>query len=274
MATTNSRGPAAVLVELGDLEQVDRVVGHDRVGRDVALDDDAVVGGLNFYACPAIEVGFVVLLEPLFGVLGLDPLGLVPDGLDVFLGNAPGPQRADGPIEGVDVPLDRFLLLPKHDVRNDGRFGLPSLENLAVELELIDGVDQIVFLVADVDAVKGGQQVALGHLVAGTQLAAGCGCRARFQPVLFDRADLDDLGRRRRGGEQSSNRDQPRRVEHRGARHRQRPRSRRPDGRDDLVDVVLANPEGRAHVLGNKERMGLPLHKLDTQAGLFGDSGL
>ena len=44
------------------------------------------------------------------------------------------------------------------------------LQDLLVELQLVDRIDQIIFLVADVDAVKSGQEVAFNDSVTGTEL--------------------------------------------------------------------------------------------------------
>ena len=63
-------------------------------------------------------------------------------------------------------PMTVRCLVPEHNVRHDRHFGLPAFHDPVVELELVDGVDQIVLLVPDVHAVEDRQQVAFDDLVA------------------------------------------------------------------------------------------------------------
>ena len=178
-------------LELCDLKEIDRVIDHGFVQRDVPLNDDSVIRGFDFHAGPAIEVGLAVLLEAFPHIFRLDLLGFVSNNLNIFLGNAPGPQSVDGTIDEADIALHVLDVLPEVDGGDRLGFGVGRVQNLTVELVLQDGVDEVVFLVADVDRIKRGQQVALGDAVARTQLS---GCRHTGSTdgrVFLDLADFD-----------------------------------------------------------------------------------
>ena len=142
-------------------------------------------------------------------------------------------------------------------------FGLGPLEDLVIELQLIDGVDQVVLLVADVDAVKHGQQIALDHVVARAKFAKD---RRAFGGRFWrvgDLADLNHLGRRWRGREPRPNAVDAGRVEQRRAGHREGPRPLRLFGDGDPVNIVLADAQRHAHVFGHQQCVRRVVDELD-----------
>jgi len=102
---------------------LERVAVHDDlVQRDVALDDDPVVGRPDLHAGP-----HGVLLRVVLALAPLDLLGLVADRLDVLLGDAPGLEGADRPVDGVDVALDVAAGVPEEDFGDHLALGLRGL---------------------------------------------------------------------------------------------------------------------------------------------------
>src|SRR5262249_35222744 len=116
--------------------------------------------------------------------------------------NAPRLQGPDSAIDEVYVSLYVPSGCPEEDIRHGSRLGLGILENLLIQAQLVNGIDQIVLLVANVDTVEHREEIAFFHHVARTNLAIGCLAGAeRVGHIIRSRGDLNDLGGRRRRSE-------------------------------------------------------------------------
>ena len=180
-------------VDFGDLEEIGRVVDDGLVQGDVLLDDEPVVRGLQFHAGPLLQP--ILLLGPSV-LIGRIILHLIADGLNLLFRDGPGLQGILSPADGIDVGLHVALGVEQKDLRH-GRFVvLGPLEHLFVQAQLREGVEKIVFLVAQVNAIKHRQEITLLHRVAGLQVAADRQSLSGRGVGIVDLADLHHFGRR------------------------------------------------------------------------------
>ena len=190
-----------------------------------------------------------------------DVLHLVAHGLNVLLGDRPGLQRVLGPVDGVDVGLHVATRIEQEDFRHGRGVGLGPLEHLFIEPQLREGVEQVVLLVAHVNAEEHRQQVSLLHRVARLQVAAQGRNVSRRTVRIVDLADLHHFGRR----EADAHANQSRGIEGRRAGHHQGPRPGRLLGDGDLIDVAFANAQRLPHLFRHEKAVRFARHQFDGQ---------
>ena len=123
---TINRGPVPSRFELGDLEQVYRIVDDPSHAADTFRSRMIPSSGtLTSTRAQRSKSALLCCLSRSADILRLNLLRLITDRLNVFLGNAPRPQRVDGAVDCADVFPETFLIvLPEsRPMGTDIRFG-------------------------------------------------------------------------------------------------------------------------------------------------------
>ena len=217
---------------------------------------------------PQLDAG--PLLQPLIRLGAAvdfvgDALDLVANGLDFVVRDRPGLQSVLRPIDGVEIGLHIALGVEQKDFGHDLGMVFGPFEHFLVQLQLREGVEEVVFLVAQIDAVEHGQQVTFADNVPGLQVAARGAFPARRNVSIVSLANLHHLGRRKADADA----DQARRIDLGGTGHHQRHVPRGDPGHGNLFAAALQDAQRLPHFFRHKEAVGAALYEFYLR-GLVG----
>ena len=164
-------------IDLGDLDQVRRVVNDRFVQGHVLLDDHAVVGARSSTRAHCLS------RSPALARRSWSLVTFLTSSRTSWIsasGTFPGLQGVFGPIDGVKIGLHVALGIQEKDFRHGGGVvARPVLSTSVSKPQLREGVEEVVFLVAQIDAVEHRQQVAFADRVA---RPASRGAQGRYLP--------------------------------------------------------------------------------------------